>query len=166
MSNTSQKKLDDQMLKARQAQLIEQGKAAGKLTTEELVAVLSPIGADMDQIEDTYNALTEAGIEVLSPQDEDETAQEQTTQEQTAQEATEGFEQIGWQRVLELDHQSGYLASVLLRLPEELQIDQWPEDWPEDWNEKWKTGDNWALFFPEEHYEPVDGDLAYLVLTP
>lgn len=115
---------------------------------------------------DTIMAIQEWFLLALSPQDEDETAQEQTTQEQTAQEATEGFEQIGWQRVLELDPQSGYLASVLLRLPEELQIDQWPEDWPEDWNEKWKTGDNWALFFPEEHYEPVDGDLAYLVLTP
>lgn len=120
---------------------------------------------------DTIMAIQEWFLLALSPQDEEETsqeqtAQEQTTQGQTAQEATEGFEQIGWQRVLELDPQSGYLASVLIRLPEELQIDQWPEDWPEDWNEKWKTGDNWALFFPEEHYEPVDGDLAYLVLTP
>ena len=71
MSNTSQKKLDNQTLQAKQAQLIEQAKAAGKLSTEELVAALSPIGADMDQIEETYNALTEAGIEVLAPQDED-----------------------------------------------------------------------------------------------
>ena len=72
MSNTSQKKLDNQTLQAKQAQLIEQARAAGKLSMEELVAALSPIGADMDQIEETYNALTEAGIEVLAPQDEDQ----------------------------------------------------------------------------------------------
>lgn len=69
--NTSQKKLDDQVLAAKQAQLIEQARPAGKLSMEALVAALSPIGADMDQIEETYNALTEAGIEVLAPQDED-----------------------------------------------------------------------------------------------
>ena len=70
MSNTSQKKPDSQTLAAQQARLIERAKATGKLTMEELVAALSPLGADMDQIEETYNALTEAGIEVLPPQDE------------------------------------------------------------------------------------------------
>ena len=74
MSNTSQKKLDNQALAAKQAQLIEQAKAAGKLSMEDLVAALSPIGADMDQIEETYNALTEAGIEVLAPQEEEDKA--------------------------------------------------------------------------------------------
>lgn len=70
MNNTSQKKPDEQTLAAKRAQLIEQAKATGKLTTEELVAALSPLGADMAQIEETYNALTEAGIEVLPPRDE------------------------------------------------------------------------------------------------
>lgn len=77
MSNTSQKKLDDQMLHTKQIQLIEQAKATGKLSTEELVAVLASIGADIGQIEETYNALTEAGIEVLPPVDD-------TTLEETA----------------------------------------------------------------------------------
>ena len=70
MNNTSQNKPDEQTLAAKRAQLIEQAKATGKLTTEELVAALSPLGADMAQIEETYNALTEAGIEVLPPRDE------------------------------------------------------------------------------------------------
>ena len=68
MSNV--KKPDGQTFAAKQAQLIEQAKASGKLTTEELVAALSPLGADMDQIVETYNALTEAGIEVLPPEGE------------------------------------------------------------------------------------------------
>ena len=66
MSN--EKKADNQTFAARQAQLIEQAKSSGKLSTEELVAALSPLGADMDQIEETYQALTEAGVEVLPPE--------------------------------------------------------------------------------------------------
>ena len=66
MSN--EKKPDGQTFAARQAQLIEQAKSTGKLSTEELVAALSPLGADMDQIEETYHVLTEAGIEVLPPE--------------------------------------------------------------------------------------------------
>ena len=71
MSNTSQKKPDKEALSAAQAKLIEQARAAGKLTTEELVAVLSPLGADMTDIEDTYQALTEAGVEVVPDSEED-----------------------------------------------------------------------------------------------
>ena len=66
MSN--EKKADNQTFAARQAQLIEQAKSSGKLSSEELVAALSPLGADMDQIEETYQALTEAGVEVLPPE--------------------------------------------------------------------------------------------------
>ena len=66
MSN--EKKPDGQTFAARQAQLIEQAKSTGKLSAEELVAALSPLGADMDQIEETYQALAEAGIEVLPPE--------------------------------------------------------------------------------------------------
>ena len=51
------------------AQLIEQAKATGKLTTEELVAALTPLGVDMSQMEDTYHALSEAGIEVLTEEE-------------------------------------------------------------------------------------------------
>ena len=66
MSN--EKKPDGQTFAARQAQLIEQAKSTGKLSAEELVAALSPLGADLDQIEETYQALAEAGVEVLPPE--------------------------------------------------------------------------------------------------
>lgn len=115
---------------------------------------------------DTVMAIQEWFLLALAPQEDEELPQEQSAPEQPTQETTDVFEQVGWQRVLELDPQSGYLTAVLTKLPEKLENIQWPEEWPEDWNEKWKTGDNWALFFPEEHYEPVEGDLAYLVLTP
>ena len=59
-----------QELQQVQAQLIEQAKTAGQLSTEELVAALSPLSVDMNQMEDTYHALSEAGIEVLPPQEE------------------------------------------------------------------------------------------------
>ena len=68
MSNT--KKPENAALKERQKQLIEQAAGTGTITTEALTAALAPIGADMDEIEATYNALTEAGIEVLPPAEE------------------------------------------------------------------------------------------------
>ena len=71
MSNTSQKKVDEKTLKDVQAKLIEKSKAAGgSLTTEEFAAAMAPLGADMDQIEETYHVLSEAGVEVLPPADE------------------------------------------------------------------------------------------------
>ncbi len=71
MSNTSQKKVDEKTLKDVQEKLIEKGKAAGgSLATEELAAAMAPLGADMDQIEETYHVLSEAGVEVLPPTDE------------------------------------------------------------------------------------------------
>ena len=71
MSNTSQKKVDEKTLKDVQAKLIEKGKAAGgSLATEEFAAAMAPLGADMDQIEETYHVLSEAGVEVLPPADE------------------------------------------------------------------------------------------------
>ena len=71
MSNTSQKKVDEKTLKDVQAKLIEKSKAAGgSLATEEFAAAMAPLGADMDQIEETYHVLSEAGIEVLPPADE------------------------------------------------------------------------------------------------
>lgn len=68
MSNTSQKKADKKALREVQNLLVEQGKAAGKLTMDELMAALSPIDANMDQIAATYNTLAEAGVEVLAPE--------------------------------------------------------------------------------------------------
>lgn len=71
MSNTSQKKVDEKTLKDVQAKLIEKGKAAGgSLATEDFAAAMAPLGADMDQIEETYHVLSEAGVEVLPPVDE------------------------------------------------------------------------------------------------
>lgn len=71
MSNTSQKKVDEKTLKDVQAKLIEKGKeGGGSLTSEDFVAAMSPLGADMDQMEETYRVLSEAGVEVLPPADE------------------------------------------------------------------------------------------------
>ena len=71
MSNTSQKKVDEKTLKDVQAKLIEKGKAAGgSLTTEDFAAAMAPLGADIDQIEETDHVLSDAGVEVLPPADE------------------------------------------------------------------------------------------------
>ncbi len=71
MSNTSQKKQDGKTLKDVQETLIEKGRTAGgAISTEELAAAMSPFGGDMDQLEETYHALSEAGIEVLPPAEE------------------------------------------------------------------------------------------------
>ena len=71
MSNTSQKKLDEKTLKDVQEKLIAKGKeAGGSLATEAFAAAMAPLGADMDQIEETYHVLSEAGVEVLPPAEE------------------------------------------------------------------------------------------------
>ena len=71
MSNTSHKKLDAKTLKDVQETLIDTGRTAGgAISTEELAKAMAPLGGDMDQIEDTYHALSEAGIEVLPPAEE------------------------------------------------------------------------------------------------
>ncbi len=66
----SQKKRTDQALQEKQAQLIHQGREAGGLTSQELAAALAPLGATMEQIEDTYNVLADAGITVESAEEE------------------------------------------------------------------------------------------------
>lgn len=70
MSKTSQKKADNQALKTVQEQLIAKARANGKLTMDELVQAMAPLGAGMEEMEATYNTLSEAGIEVEVP-DED-----------------------------------------------------------------------------------------------
>lgn len=71
MSNTSQKKLDEKALKDVQEKLIAKGKeAGGSLPTEAFAAAMAPLGADMDQIEETYHVLSEAGVEVMPPTEE------------------------------------------------------------------------------------------------
>ena len=72
MSNTSQKKPDEQLLKEAQTQLIAKAKEEGTVTTEELVSAMAAIGADMEQIEQTFHAMTEAGIQVIPLEEEDE----------------------------------------------------------------------------------------------
>lgn len=72
MSNTSQKKPDDQQLKDIQAQLAAKAKEDGKLTMDDLVSAMAAIGADMETIEQTFQALTEAGVQVLPPDDEED----------------------------------------------------------------------------------------------
>ena len=66
----SQKKRTVQALQEKQAQLIHQGREAGGLTSQELAAALAPLGATMEQIEDTYNVLADAGITVESAEEE------------------------------------------------------------------------------------------------
>ena len=78
-----------QELRQIQARLIEQAKVTGKLSTEELVAALSPLEVDMGQMEDTYHALSEAGIEVLPPQDESEGLDNTSPSEEELQELQE-----------------------------------------------------------------------------
>jgi RNA polymerase primary sigma factor len=69
MSKTSQKTPDS---KARvEDQLKDLGKATGKISTEDLVAAMAPLGADMDQMESVYNTLDDAGIEVLPAKDDE-----------------------------------------------------------------------------------------------
>ncbi len=70
----SQKKCTEQALKEKQAQLIEQGREAGRITSGELTGALSPLGATMEQIEETYNVLTDAGITVEDAGEEPEKA--------------------------------------------------------------------------------------------
>ncbi len=70
MSKTSQNKADNKALREAQNKLIEQAKANGKLTMDELVDTMAPLGANMEQLEATYNTLSAAGIEVEVPDDD------------------------------------------------------------------------------------------------
>ena len=70
MIKTAENKQEPRDLAAVQAQLIARGRETGKLPTEELAAALSPLGADMKDMEETIQVLSEAGVEVLPPEDE------------------------------------------------------------------------------------------------
>ena len=74
MNDTSRNTPDKKTLEEARKQLIEAGKTTGSISTEELVSVLAAIGADIDQIEETYHVLNEAGVEVSLPAEEDEDA--------------------------------------------------------------------------------------------
>lgn len=67
-------------------------------------------------------------------------------------------------RMEELDPESGALNRIVTWAPRTAEID-WPEDWPEDWDVRLRTGENWALFYPEEDFIPEAGDLALLVFA-
>jgi hypothetical protein len=67
-------------------------------------------------------------------------------------------------RMEELDPESGALNRIVTWAPRTAEID-WPEDWPEDWAVRLRTGENWALFYPEEDFIPEAGDLALLVFA-
>lgn len=70
MSKTSQKVVDNKALAAVQETLIEKARANGKLTMDELVSAMAPLGANMEDMEATYNTLSQAGIEVEVPDEE------------------------------------------------------------------------------------------------
>ena len=67
-------------------------------------------------------------------------------------------------RMEELDPESGALNRIVTWAPRTAEID-WPEDWPEDWAVRLRTGENWALFYPEEDFIPEGGDLALLIFA-
>lgn len=67
-------------------------------------------------------------------------------------------------RMEELDPESGALNRIVTWAPRTAEID-WPENWPEDWAVRLRTGENWALFYPEEDFIPEAGDLALLVFA-
>ena len=92
MSNTPQKKPESRELKQVQETLIQQARDTGKLSTEELVTALSPLGVDMNQMEETYHALNAAGIEVLPPQDDEEPLDDVAPSEEELQELQEELE--------------------------------------------------------------------------
>ncbi len=99
------------------AQLIEQAKATGKLTTEELVAALTPLGVDMSQMEDTYHALSEAGIEVL-PALDDGTLDDASPSEEELQELQEELEDTSLEaetEALAADYGTGDPVRMYLR---------------------------------------------------
>ncbi len=62
---------ENQALLQKQAELIQLSGEEKTVTTQALVSAMAAIGADMKQIEATYNALSAAGIQVI-PAEEDE----------------------------------------------------------------------------------------------
>ena len=67
-------------------------------------------------------------------------------------------------RMEELDPESGALNRIVTWAPRTAEI-VWPEAWPEDWAVRLRTGENWALFYPEEDFIPEAGDLALLIFA-
>ena len=67
-------------------------------------------------------------------------------------------------RMEELDPDSGALNRIVTWAPRTAEID-WPEAWPEDWAVRLRTGENWALFYPEEDFIPEAGDLTLLIFA-
>ena len=65
-SNSNDKEKKNEIL-----QLIEKGKAKGRLTTEEVLEVIDETDLDVDQIEKLYESLEEMGIEVTGCSDAD-----------------------------------------------------------------------------------------------
>lgn len=65
-------------------------------------------------------------------------------------------------RMEEIDPDSGALHSIITFAPRTEPV-EWPEDWPEDWDLRLRTGENWALFYPDEQFVPAKDDLAFLV---
>lgn len=61
-----------------------------------------------------------------------------------------------------LDPGSESLYRIITWAPKDHPV-SWPESWPADWADRLRTGDNWALFFPNEDYVPNVGKTAYLV---
>ena len=63
-----------------------------------------------------------------------------------------------------LDPGSENLYRIITWAPKDHPI-RWPESWPADWADRLRTGEGWALFFPDEDYVPNAGKTAYLVFS-
>lgn len=61
-----------------------------------------------------------------------------------------------------LDPGSGSLYRIITWAPKDHPI-RWPESWPADWADRLRTGESWALYFPDESFVPNADKTAYLV---
>ena len=68
-------------------------------------------------------------------------------------------------RMEQLDPESGSLYSVITWAPRAKPV-VWPGCWPDGWAVRLRTGENWALFFPEADSAPLRSDPALLVFAP
>ncbi len=77
LTETLEGELRPDTVDAAVAELIEQGKAKGTLSAEEITASLEKLDLDIDRIEKIYEAIEGAGIELVTYQDEEAKAFEE-----------------------------------------------------------------------------------------
>ena len=75
-------------LDERKAKLIDLGKKQGFITYEQLVEELKGLDMDSDSLDELYNSLMEAGIEIVSDDGSDDASGEEITNESDVEELT------------------------------------------------------------------------------